>query len=101
MTAIAPTTAEQCRTQTCEACDGNGWVVGIRAACCGNVTRHGECRGDCAVPEQVQEACDACGGAGEFPSPLRCIDCDAPLLAGEAACCRACEEKHLTAGAAT
>lgn len=57
-TAIAPTTPEQCRAQTCDCPPGS-----------------------CAFP--------------------LCIDCDAPLLADEAACCRACEEKHLTAGAAT
>lgn len=54
---------------TCEGCGGNGWVVGVRPTCCGNVTRHGDCRAHCAVPEQVQEPCPECGGAGQFPLP--------------------------------
>lgn len=41
------------------------------------------------------------GPAPEDDAPLRCIDCGADLPAGDLTLCRACEEKHLTAGAAT
>lgn len=36
----------------CPACGGSGYIVDVRPACCGNLTSGGECRGDCAVPEQ-------------------------------------------------
>lgn len=42
---------------TCPDCGGAGYhvVTGTVPACCGNVGAGGECRGDCAVPEQIQE----------------------------------------------
>ena len=38
-------------------CGGAGYhvITGTVPACCGNVGSGGECRGDCAVPEQIQE----------------------------------------------
>ena len=47
----------------CPACYGKGWYVGSRPACCGD-TRHGECQGYCAIPEQTQEECEQCYGHG-------------------------------------
>jgi len=47
--------------QPCPNCDGSGTVDGVEPECCGNTTTSGECRGDCAVPRQVEEACP-CGG---------------------------------------
>lgn len=47
-------------TGDCFACKGSGYLV--RAACCGNLTEGGECRGDCCIPEPYQ--CDSCGGEG-------------------------------------
>lgn len=49
----------------CPRCNGDGWTVEVRPACCGNVGSGGECRGDCVVPEQYQEVCDLCGGSGK------------------------------------
>lgn len=58
-------------TRTCEECGGHGWVPGtdIQPDCCGRVHELGYCRGDCAVPVQVetQEECAACGGTGRTP----------------------------------
>lgn len=45
----------------CPNCDGSGVTVGVEPECCGNTTSSGECRGDCAVPRQVEESCP-CGG---------------------------------------
>jgi proteasome lid subunit RPN8/RPN11 len=47
--------------QPCPNCGGSGYVDGVEPECCGNTTGSGECRGDCAVPRQVEEACP-CGG---------------------------------------
>ena len=49
----------------CPECDGAGWNIDIQAACCGRTYKSGECKGDCAVPEQIQVGCDFCGGCGE------------------------------------
>jgi DnaJ-class molecular chaperone len=43
----------------CDECSGRGFHVG--PICCGNLI-DGDCRGDCAVPEQVP--CSECGGTG-------------------------------------
>lgn len=77
-------------------CDGSG-VVETRSEyepeCCGNTTSSGECRGDCAVPREVEveipcPGCPACLGAyiarcskhGPYPAGLHgarqtCFDC--------------------------
>ncbi len=53
----------------CNTCDGAGWVLGtdIEPGCCGNLTSGGECRGDCAIPVQVetQEPCPDCLGSSD------------------------------------
>ena len=36
--------------EDCPECDGKGFTV--VQVCCGNLTRTGECRGYCSVPEQ-------------------------------------------------
>lgn len=48
----------------CETCGGAGFVTEIDLGCCGNLTRGGECRGDCAVPVEIQKSCGCCGGHG-------------------------------------
>lgn len=50
----------------CPECDGSGFQIDIQPRCCGNLTKGGECRGDCAEPKQVQVACEWCGGSGEY-----------------------------------
>lgn len=52
--------------QTCPACNGHGTMMRVEPDCCGNFTSHGECRGHCAVPRQVQDTCDYCGGHGRI-----------------------------------
>jgi len=54
--------------ERCPECGGAGWVVAVRPACCGNVYPSGECKGDCAVPEQYQEQCESCNGSGFIPA---------------------------------
>lgn len=60
-------------TTLCEFCTGWGQqlVARIIPKCCGNVTPHGECRSDCAVPivEDDIEQCPHCGGLGLHPAP--------------------------------
>lgn len=51
-------------TIDCPQCGGAGCVEGIEPACCGNLTKSGDCRGSCAVPQQCQEQCSYCGGSG-------------------------------------
>jgi hypothetical protein len=53
----------------CPECSGAGWIEGMEPACCGNLSRSGECWGGCAVPVQTQEQCGFCGGGGEVPMP--------------------------------
>lgn len=50
----------------CPECNGVGWKSAVRPKCCGNLSKGGECRGDCAEPEEYQEVCGICGGAGEL-----------------------------------
>lgn len=49
----------------CPNCDG-GYVYDVEPECCGN-TIGGECRGDCAVPKQVERQCSTCGGEATVP----------------------------------
>jgi hypothetical protein len=55
-----------------------------------------------------QQRCAVCGQLRDKPcrkgdcgneTPLRCIDCGAPLPEGALTLCGECEEKHLAAGA--
>lgn len=50
----------------CPYCGGQGWVEveKVRPVCCGRLSPSGSCRADCAIPEQYQEQCGACGGSG-------------------------------------
>jgi len=50
--------------EACETCGGTGEGVAVVPACCRRPTPNGECRGDCAVPEQVQIQCADCCGTG-------------------------------------
>lgn len=50
--------------EKCPECEGNGYTFSVEPECCGNLTRGGECRGDCAVPKQVEVTCKCCGGVG-------------------------------------
>jgi proteasome lid subunit RPN8/RPN11 len=52
----------------CPYCEG-GVITDVEPECCGNTTSSGECRGDCAVPRQVEKPCPSCGGAGEHGTP--------------------------------
>jgi hypothetical protein len=51
-------------TECCPECNGEGYTIDVQPRCCGNLTKGGECRGDCAEPEQVQVCCSLCGGNG-------------------------------------
>lgn len=44
----------------CEDCGDVGYVVKVRPKCCGRLSRGGDCRADCAIPEEYQEPC-SCG----------------------------------------
>jgi proteasome lid subunit RPN8/RPN11 len=50
----------------CPNCTG-GYIADIEPECCGNTTSSGECRGDCAVPREVERPCPTCGGDGVVP----------------------------------
>lgn len=52
----------------CPHCNGEGHVDDVEPDCCGNTTSSGECRGDCAVPKQVQVPCASCGEWGYVPA---------------------------------
>lgn len=56
-------------TRPCEVCGGDGQVqsIEIEPDCCGKLNSAGECRGDCAIPKEVQEidVCPACEGDGK------------------------------------
>ncbi len=60
-----PMTAENPLTD-CPICSGQGWFVTVEPDCCGRVSELGYCRGDCAVPREVQAVCGACGGSGQI-----------------------------------
>jgi len=51
----------------CSDCGGSGFIAELRPTCCGKLSKGGECRGDCAIPEEVPVPCPACGGMGEWP----------------------------------
>lgn len=53
----------------CPICGGAGQSITVIPACCGNLTKGGECRAHCCVPEEVAEACAICGGAGVIHEP--------------------------------
>lgn len=50
----------------CPNCD-DGYVTTTEPQCCGNTTPDGECRGDCAVPQEVEWPCTNCAGEGVLP----------------------------------
>lgn len=51
--------------ERCDECGGCGYTVG--PICCGNRS-NGECRGDCAIPEQLP--CWSCDGTGHDPAEV-------------------------------
>lgn len=55
--------------QQCDDCGGTGMQRRLVPKCCGNLTKSGDCRAYCAVPEEIEEQCLACGGRGSFPTP--------------------------------
>lgn len=60
---------EESRTipeEPCPECGGSGCIISTVPDCCGNFTPHGECRAHCAVPREVQEQCEMCGGSGSL-----------------------------------
>lgn len=62
-----PRTEEELRAmlaEDCPECGGWGCVSRIEPDCCGLAGDLGYCRGDCAVPREVQDQCPSCGGSG-------------------------------------
>lgn len=53
----------------CPRCLGRGGFDESDYGCCGNLTRGGECRGDCAVQVQVLRECPDCNGSGQLANP--------------------------------
>lgn len=51
----------------CPNCNGGGFIIELEPTCCGNLTKGGECRGECAVPQEVAVPCGYCGGNGHMP----------------------------------
>lgn len=49
----------------CTRCEGTGVVVTLRERCCGNLTKGGECRAHCCVPEEIEDQCPQCEGRGQ------------------------------------
>lgn len=59
------------KVHDCRACGGSGWTIKSEPDCCGNFTRHGECRGHCFIERQVEVECRNCCGIGQ-------VEADAP-----------------------
>jgi DnaJ-class molecular chaperone len=54
--------------QDCTDCGGTGYAVHVVPDCCGRVHDLGYCAGDCAVPREITEPCQTCGGSGVIPA---------------------------------
>lgn len=61
--------AEIVEAMACPDCDGRGWIEDVEPECCGRTYASGACRGECAVPKQVQRQCESCNGSGEIEFP--------------------------------
>lgn len=58
--------ADRAEDTVCPDCGGEGFVILLRPACCGNLTGSGECRAHCAIPEEYWEPCESCRGEGNI-----------------------------------
>lgn len=65
--------------EPCPYCGGSAFVDDVEPECCGNTTTSGECRGDCAVPRQVEVPCASCDG-GFVRAPLVKAEVDDLIL---------------------